>query len=56
MPEPSQGGIRDGDHPELKSTERGSLSECNVVRLEARPLARCYLAYPVLATDSTEVE
>ena len=47
MLESSQAGIRDGDHPELKSTERGSLSECNVVRPEARPLAYCYLAYPV---------
>jgi hypothetical protein len=39
MPESSQAGIRDVDHPELKPTQCWSLLECDVVRFEARPLA-----------------
>src|SRR5262249_17075120 len=39
MPESSQAGIRDVDHPELKPTQCSSLLECDVVRFEAPPSA-----------------
>src|SRR5262244_2610459 len=47
MPESSQAGIRDVDHPELKPTQRSSLLECDVVRFEARPSANSDLVCPV---------
>jgi len=47
MPESSQAGIRDVDHPELKPTQCSSLLECDVVRFEARPSANSDLVCPV---------
>ena len=47
MPESSQAGIRDVNHPELKPTQCSSLLECDVVRFEARPLANSDLVCPV---------
>src|SRR5215831_15325514 len=47
MPESSQTGIRDVDHPELKPTQCSSLLECDVVRFEARPSANSDLVCPV---------
>src|SRR5262252_9201708 len=47
MPESSQAGIRDVDHPELKPTQCSSLLECDVARFEARPSANSDLVCPV---------
>src|SRR5215510_7367518 len=47
MPESSQAGIRDVDHPELKPTQCSNLLECDVVRFEARPSANSDLVCPV---------